>query len=117
MIALLEIARAYSNYDSKHSFEIIAPLIDQFNDICTAARSLQGFGVEYFQNDELDVRGEGSLAQLAEQFSGVLGDLALVNFDRAKAETDKLRLPEVRLHVYLQIAQVSIGGESADTAQ
>ena len=110
MDALLEIARAYSNYDAKRSFEILDPLIDQFNDICAAARSLQGFGIDYFQNDELDVRGEGSLAQLAEQMSGVMGDLALINFDRAKAETDKLRLPEVRLHAYLQIAQQTIGG-------
>ena len=112
MAALLEIARAYSNYDAKRSFEILDPLIDQYNDICTAARTLQGFGLEYFQNDELDVRGDGSLAQLAEQMSGVLGDLALINFDRAKAETDKLRLPEVRLHVYLQIAQTTIGDGS-----
>lgn len=110
MSALLEIARAFSNYDSKRSFEIVDPLIDQFNDICTAARSLQGFGVEYFQNDELDMQGEGALAQLADQMSNVLGDLALINFDRSKAETDKLRLPEVRLHAYLQIAQRTIGG-------
>jgi len=40
-----------------------------------------------------------------------LGSLALINFDRAKASSDKLRLPEVRLHVYLQIAQQTIKGE------
>ena len=110
MGALFEIARAFSPYDSKRSFEIIDPLIDQFNDICTAARTLQGFGVEYFADDELYMQGEGSLAQLADQISNVLGDLALINFDRAKAASDKLRLPEVRLHVNLQIAAQAIGG-------
>src|SRR6185436_11660602 len=31
MEALLQIARAFSNYDSKRSFEIVEPLVDQFN--------------------------------------------------------------------------------------
>ena len=111
MIALLELARAFSPYDSKRSFEMIDPLLDQFNDLCTAARTLEGFGFVYFDHDELDMQGEGSLVELANQMSEVLGSLALINFDRAKASSDKLRLPEVRLHVYLQIAQQTIKGE------
>ncbi len=43
--------------------------------------------------------------------SDVLGSLALINFDRAKAASDKLRLAEVRLHVYLQIAEQTITGK------
>ncbi len=108
MGALLEIARAFSPYDSKRSFEIIDPLIEQFNDICTAARTLEGFGLQSFDNDELDLQNEGTLAQLAHQMSGVLGSMALINFDRAKAASDKLRLAEVRLHVHLQIAEQTI---------
>ncbi|HET7288699.1 MAG TPA: hypothetical protein VFI71_14555, partial [Pyrinomonadaceae bacterium] len=110
MGALLEIARAFSPYDSKRTFEIIDPLIEQFNDICTAARTLEGFGLQSFDNDELDLNNEGALAQLTNQMSDVLGSLALVNFDRAKAASDKLRLAEVRLHVHLQIAEQTITG-------
>lgn len=111
MSALLEIARAFSPYDSKRSFEMVDPLIDQFNDLCTAARTLEGFGFVYFDHDELDMQSEGSLSEIAGQMSEVLGSLALINFDRAKATSDKLRLPEVRLHVYLQIAQQAITGK------
>ena len=111
MGALLEIARAFSPYDSKRSFEMIDPLIEQFNDICTAARTLEGFGLQSFDNDELDLNNEGALAQLTNQMSDVLGSLALINFDRAKAASDKLRLAEVRLHVYLQIAEQTIAGK------
>jgi hypothetical protein len=111
MGALLEIARAFSPYDSKRSFEMIDPLIEQFNDICTAARTLEGFGLQSFDNDELDLNNEGALAQLTNQMSDVLGSLALINFDRAKAASDKLRLAEVRLHVYLQIAEQTITGK------
>ena len=111
MGALLEIARAFSPYDSKRSFEMIDPLIEQFNDICTAARALEGFGLQSFYDDELDLQNEGALAQLANQISDVLGSLALINFDRAKAASDKLRLAEVRLHVHLQIAEQTITGK------
>ena len=111
MSALLEIARVYSAYDSKRSFEIVDPLVDQFNDLCTAARALEGFGSEYFEHDELDMQGEGMLVEVGGQISEVLGTLALINFDRAKATSDKLRLPEVRLHVYLQIAEQTIKGK------
>ena len=111
MDALLEIARAFSPYDSKRSFEIIDPLVDQFNELCTAAYTLKGFGSEFFDDDELDLEGEGALAQVADQLSDVLGSMALVNFDRAKATSDKLRLPEVRLHVHLQIAEQTITGK------
>ena len=44
MNALLEIARAFARYDAKRAFEIIDPLVEQFNDLCTAARTLEGFG-------------------------------------------------------------------------
>ncbi|HEU4870769.1 MAG TPA: hypothetical protein VFT08_07970 [Pyrinomonadaceae bacterium] len=110
MGALLEIARAFSPYDSKRSFEIIDPLIDQFNELCTAARTLEGFGLQSFYDDELDMQSESGLAVITQQMSDVLGSLALINFDRAKAASDKLRLPEVRLHVHLQIAEQTITG-------
>ena len=114
MVALLELARAFSPYDSKRSFEIIDPLIEQFNDLCTAARALEGFGLQTFSHDELDMQNDGPLAQMANQMSDVLGSLALVNFDRAKATSDKLRLPEVRLQVYLQIAERTINGKEKE---
>ena len=104
MRALLEIARAFSNYDSKRAFEIVEPLIDQFNEICAAARVLEGFGAEVFKNEELTQAGN-SISEVGTQLTSTLGTLALVNFDRAKAGTDRLRLPEVRLRAYLDIAQ------------
>ena len=111
MSALIEIARVYAPYDSKKSFEMIDPLIDQYNDLCTAARTLEGFGFVYFDHDELDLQGEGSLPEIANEMSEVLGSLALINFDRAKATSEKLRLPEVRLHAYMRIAEWSIKGQ------
>ncbi len=108
--ALIEIARAYARYDVKKSFEIIEPLIDQVNDICAAARVLEGFGPEYFEDDELNIQNGSSVAQVATRVSSVLGTLAITNFERAKIASDRLRLPEVRLRSYLDIAQQTILG-------
>jgi len=108
MNALFEIAKAFSRYDTKRSFEIVDPLIDQFNELCAAAHTLQGFGAEFFDDDELDMQSGGTVGEIANQIGETLGNLALANFDRAKASADKIRLPEVRVKVYLEIAQQTI---------
>ena len=108
MSALMEIARAFGKYDAKRSFEILDPLIDQANDLCTAARTLEGFGQQNYEDEELDLQNGNSVSQVVVRIGNVLGTLALVNFERAKAASDRLRLPEVRLKAYLEIAQQTI---------
>ncbi|HSE19835.1 MAG TPA: PPC domain-containing protein [Pyrinomonadaceae bacterium] len=111
MNALIEIARAFAKYDTKRSFEILDPLIDQVNELCAAARTLEGFGPEYYEDEELSLQNGNSVAQVATRLSSALGGLALVNFERAKATSDRLRLPEVRLRAYLEIAQQTISAK------
>ena len=108
MQALVEIARAFGKYDVKRSFEILDPLIDQVNDLCTAARTLEGFGMESYDDEELNLQNGGSVPQAALQVTNALGTLALANFERARAASDRLRLPEVRLRAYIEIAQQTI---------
>jgi hypothetical protein len=105
MHALLELARAFARYDAKRAFEMVEPLVDQVNDICTAARTLEGFGLETFEDDELDMQNGNSVSNAVTQMTGALGALALTNFERAKSMADRLRLPEARLRAYLDIAQ------------
>lgn len=108
MNALFELARAFSHYDTKRSFEIVDPLVDQFNDICAAARTMEGFGGENFDGDELNMQNGNVVANILSQMSIALGDLALTNFDRTKAISERIRLPEARLKVYLEIAEHTI---------
>ena len=108
MGALIEIARAFSKYEPKRSFEILDPLIDQANDLCTASRTLEGFGQNYFEDEELNLQSGSSVSQVAVRLANALGTLALVNFERAKTASDRLALPEVRLRAYLEIAQQTI---------
>lgn len=108
MNTLLELSRAFSRYDSKRAFEIVDPLVDQLNDLCTAAHTLEGFGPVYYHDDELDLQNGSNVANVAIQMSSALGTLATINFERAKQVSDRLRLPEIRLRAYLEIAQQTI---------
>lgn len=108
MFALIEIARAFGKYDAKRSFEILDPLIDQVNDLCAAARTMEGFGAEFYEDDELSMQNGNSVTQVVMRMSTAIGSLALVNFERAKATSDQFALPEVRLRAYMEIAQQAI---------
>ena len=80
-------------------------MVDQINELCTAARALDGFGPEYFEDEELNLQNGTGVANVAGYMASVLGTLALTNFERAKAAADRIRLPEVRLGAYMEIAQ------------
>ena len=110
MNALLELARAFAKYDTRRSFEILDPLIEQFNEICAAARTMEGFGSESYEDDELNLQNGNSVAQIADRVAAVVGTLALTNFERARATSERIKLPEVRLKIYLDIAQQTIQG-------
>lgn len=109
MAALLEIARAFSRYDSKRAFEIVEPLLDQFNEMSAAAMVLDGFGQEFYQDGELQLQNGSSVATFADQLVQALATLAPTNFDRAKAGADRLERQEVRIVAYLAIAQQAMG--------
>jgi hypothetical protein len=79
--------------------------VDQFNEISSAARVLEGFGAEYYVQDELDLQNGNPVASFAVQLSATIASLGLNNFERAKLTTDRIRLPEVRLRAYLDLVQ------------
>ncbi|HEV8368031.1 MAG TPA: hypothetical protein VGQ39_08770 [Pyrinomonadaceae bacterium] len=108
MHALLQLAGAFSRYDSKRGFEILEPLIDQFNDLSQAAKTMNGFGLQCFIGGELSMQNGNSLANIANPLATTLGILSLTDFDRAKTTSDRLLLPEIKLAAHLGIAQQAI---------
>lgn len=112
MNMLFEMASAYLRLDPKRGFEIIEPLVDQFNEMSAAAMILNGFGQQFFHSGELIMQNGSSLAAVANQLMNTLGSFAVWDFDRAKALADRLQRPEVRLAVYLGIAQQTMAEEA-----
>jgi hypothetical protein len=108
LYALLAIGSAFSRYDSARAFEIVEPLVDQFNEISAAALVLNGFGQKYYQNGEVIMNNGNVVGETANQLATALSTLAQVNFDRAKADAARIRLIDVRMQVYITIAQQTI---------
>jgi K+-sensing histidine kinase KdpD len=94
MQALFEIAKAFARYDSKRAFEVFDPLVDQFNDLSTAARTMNGFVGEFYEQDELNMQNGNSISGLAQQLTFTLGTLGLSNFDRATATAERVEQSE-----------------------
>ncbi|HEV7680966.1 MAG TPA: hypothetical protein VGO68_02505, partial [Pyrinomonadaceae bacterium] len=91
--------------DAKRAFEVVEPLLDQFNEMSAAALVLDGFGEEIFQDGELQLAETSGLGKVGTQLIEVLGTLSRLNFDRAKAGADRLARQEIQILAYLTIAQ------------
>jgi hypothetical protein len=108
MNARLQLAHAFVRYDVNRAFDMIDPLLDQFNEIAAAAIVMNGFGQKYYEDGELIMNNGNTMMDVANHLSGSLAVLEIVNFDRAKTAADRIRPNEIRLSTYLLMAQRAI---------
>ena len=108
--ALLAFVTPYSLLDPNRGFEIVEPLLDQFNDLAAAALTMNGFSETYYQDGEFITNGSNAVAVMANQLSKALGQLTLANFQRAKSDADRIRPTSVRIKIHLAIAARAISG-------
>ena len=114
---LLEIARTYAKVEPVRSFEIIEPIVDQFNTLIAAAAILDGFEYwRYFREGELMAQAGGVMLSLVFQCVKDATELARTDFDRAKAVADRFQRAEVRLIARLYVAQGVLSGKLAAPA-
>jgi hypothetical protein len=118
MDILLQIAASLARYDANRAFQIVDPLIDQFNEISAAAVTMNGFGHDYYADGELITSNDNPVASSAAEISNTLATLAMFNFDRTKIAADAIQRMDVRLSVFLAISQrtLEIEIETADDA-
>lgn len=102
---LLALARVFARYDVNQAFEIVEPLLDQFNEVSAAAVTMDGFDRDYYREGELINSNDNPVAQMANHFSDTLATLAMFDFDRAKTAAEGLNRLDVRIRVFLLVAQ------------
>ena len=107
-MALFALARAFLRYDSNRAFAILEPLIDQFNDISAAAVVLNGFFQKFYEDGEVILDNGNPVGAVANELTNTLGNLAQTDFDRAKSLADAIHPTDIRLRVYLAIAEHAI---------
>ncbi|MDQ3755116.1 MAG: hypothetical protein M3371_10335 [Acidobacteriota bacterium] len=120
--AQLQIAQAYGRHDPARAFEIVEALIEQLNELLSAAVTLNGFGHEAFQDDELKLQNGYPWSQLVEQCVQELSELSRTDYERARAAADKFQRPDARLLARLGVARGILlasptheGGEGSNT--
>lgn len=106
--AVLEVGRGYALVEPAKTFEMIDPLIDEANEMLSAAAMLEKFGA----GPGLFRKGEMLLAPSLSDATSVyaryvkaLAELARIDFDHTRAEADHFQREEVRLLARLVIAR------------
>jgi hypothetical protein len=106
--ALLEIARVFSKYDSNRGFELVEPLIEQFNTISEAAITMNGFGQKFYDQGEVIMANGNTVVEMSNRLATTIGALAMADFERARQATDRIHPLGPRINTYLTIAQQAI---------
>ena len=116
--ALLEVARGYALVEPAKTFEMIDPLVNQANDMMSAAALLEKFGAGggMFRKGEMVLGpGMGELGGMYARYVKALAELSRVDFDRTRQTADRFNRDEARLMARLIVAR-SILSDRLDRA-
>jgi hypothetical protein len=108
LYAVLQLARVYALVEPARAFEMIETLVDQGNELLSAASVLSGFllpGGAFRKGEMVLPPGYSDVGMRYQQFGKELAALAHLSFERTKAAADKFQRNEARLMAYLFIAQ------------
>lgn len=114
--AQLRVARAYAAIDPARSFELLAPGINQLNELLPAAATLSGFEVNVFRDGELPLQGGSMLTNMVNRYAQELAALSKIDFERAQTEADKFIYSEPRIMTRLAIVKGVLGAEQSHNA-
>ncbi len=105
----LQLASAYRQYNTDISFEIIAPLVLQLNELIAALSTLNGFESNYMKDGEFLLSNMYSnVGNTVNQCQQQIAGLAQNDFERAVTLAESFQREEIRLKVLMLIAQTTL---------
>jgi hypothetical protein len=114
MQAQMQVATASFTIEPNRAAPIFESIAEQLNDLAVAAAALNGFDIaQYFRDGELIVDSGNGLCNATQNLSMQLGAYALQDFDRARAISERLQRPEMRVRALLFIAQYALATEDS----
>ena len=112
--AQMQIAGAYEDLDASKSTPIVEKVIDQVNELVSAALVLNGFDVQgYFRSGEFVITGGNPLNNMAQECGRALASGARNDLDRARSVAERFQRPEMRLIALLQIARAALTSDDS----
>ncbi|HLE63855.1 MAG TPA: hypothetical protein VI750_11965 [Pyrinomonadaceae bacterium] len=115
MAQQIQLANSYSLLDPGQSFTLMQSITSELNELVAAAAVMDGFENRYLKNGEWMTNGPTNLGNMVGNARRSLGHLARVDFDRARALTEKLERAEIRLMAQLDIAQMVLNSHGAES--
>jgi hypothetical protein len=103
--AKLQLAQAFASVDPQQSVAILQSVIVLSNQLVAAAAVLDGFENTYLREGEWMKRGYSNLGNVVSNIQQNLGSLARVDSDGARALSEQIERPEIRLMAQLEIAK------------
>ena len=108
----LRVARGYAEVDSSRAVEMLAPGIEQLNELLAAAVILSGFELRVFKEGEMLLQGGGQLSSMVMRYGQALSAIANLDFERANTAADRFLRPDSRIVARLAIVRGLLGARA-----
>lgn len=105
LMAQMKVAECYATVEPGQSVALLRPIIVLVNQLVEAASVLDGFENSYLNEGEWMKRGHSNLGNMVNSLGQNLGTLAREDREGARALSNQLGRPEIRLMAQLEIAQ------------
>jgi hypothetical protein len=111
--AQLQLAGGYARLAPERGFQMVEPVVSQFDELTAASATLEGFAQSGgFREGEMLLQGGSVMTGLLQQYAQALAALARADFERADAIAARFQRAESRVIVRLGVIQSAYSNQT-----